>query len=45
MVWQGSYFICVWKVKNVLGWVVFLLILIYVTLGVLVTDPFLTTFY
>ena len=46
MVKQGSYLICVWKVKNVLGLAVFLLVLILRQTGSFsVTDPFLTTFY
>ena len=27
VVWQGSYLICFWNVKKVLGWAVFLLVL------------------
>ena len=45
MVWQGSYLICVWKVKNVLERAFFTCFALRQVGSFSVTDPFLTIFY
>ena len=48
MVWQGSYFICVWKVKKCYDELFFSCFTCFdlrQTESFSVTDPFLTTFY
>ena len=46
VVWHGSYFICIWKIKkNLLGRAVFTCFDLSQTGSFSVIDPFLTTFY